>query len=667
MLLLLLSLPAEACGPYFDHPRLSWVGREMLSAPRSSFDDDIRVLANETSVPDHLVPRRVRTSEGDAIDLRAAGVDEELVQAYLSARLAEEPAPDGVPLEFALYQEAVLDLRAFDLHAAEAGFLELLALPADERHYRSTWAAYMLPMARPEDAEDALRRQDYQRVRELAEDGFEDTLGLAVASLRQEGAYTGPAESLSSCLQYRAAGGVRFCSDLHYLTARTLAEDREAAAADPLVAQAVSAFLTAHPDEPLAGAWLETADELAGADRLAWAAYQRADFEAAAEWASRAPDAPMSHWMLAKLAVRSGDLEAAVEELSQVTAGPVPEHTSCPHHGHDTLKAAHIELGILLVATERYDEALLAFLDGGDWLDAAWVGERLLTTDELLVLVERNFPRRTRQHLEYDHAPVHDLLGGEDLPDSKVAASMRHLLARRLARDGRWSEAIGYFPYDTQYSARQVLWGLRRGGDEELSDAERGRALWSTAFRIKQDGFELLATEMEPDFRVLRGWYSGPYTAELRADETAEDPYWLDADEILSSRIVVPTADELERAEASGPPLDRRYHWVWTAFELAERGTDWMDPSDPELPQALCTAGKWQRQRDPAGGERLLRRLDTLNGEIDRSWWLPSDSLGECRPPTSSEDPAGCSSVPIGVSWLLGLWLVSRRRSVPGR
>ena len=661
MLLLLLSSPADACGPYFDHPRLSWVGREMLSAPVSSFDDDIRLLANATEVP--WVAQRVRTTEGDALDLRAAGADEDLVEAWLEARRLDEPAPAGVPLEFELYQRAVLDLRAYDLAAAEAGFEAILALPSEERRYRGVWAAYMLPMARPEDASDAVRAADYARVREL--EGV-DTLGLRAASYRQEAVYAEPARALTACIEYRAAGGTRFCQDLHAYAEQALAEDRHAAAADPIAARAISAYLTAHPDR--ADVWLDTADELAGSDRLAWAAYQRADVERAAAWADRS-DEPMARWIEAKLAVREGDLDAAVSAMEQASAGllvEAPENAWCPHHGHDPVKAAHIELGILLVTVERYDEAVLAFLDGGDWLDAAWVSERLLTPDELLVLVERNWPRTTRQHLAYEHAPVHDLLDGEDLPDTKVAASMRHLLARRLAREGRWAEAIPYFPYDQQYAARQVLWDLRRGDDEELSDTQRGEALWAAAFRIKQDGFELVATEMEPDFRVLRGWYSGPYTAELRAEfPPDEDPYWLDEDEILATRQLVPTADERERAAASGPPLDRRYHWVWDAFDVAERGAALLPDDHADLPMALCTAGKWQRWRDPAAGERLLRRLDTLDAAVDRTWWLPGDSLGECQPPTRDE-PAGCTHGPplgagAGLAAFTALWIRRRR------
>ena len=57
------------------------------------------------------------------IDALATTPEDRSFSGIVDARLAEEPAPDGVPLEFALYQQAVLDLRAYDLAAAERGGL----------------------------------------------------------------------------------------------------------------------------------------------------------------------------------------------------------------------------------------------------------------------------------------------------------------------------------------------------------------------------------------------------------------------------------------------------------------------------------------------------------------------------------------------------------------
>jgi tetratricopeptide (TPR) repeat protein len=556
--------PVRACGPYFDNPRLSWVGREMLGAPRSSFDDDVRVLANLASVPEGVTARRVRTVEGDAQDLEAAMGSAERVPAYLAAREAIQPAPSGVPEEFRLYQEGVIELRAGRIEAAQERFEALLELPPERRHYRSTWAAYMLPHTRDD---DALAAEDYARVRELAAQGYGDSLGLALASLRLQAAHLDAAPALEGCLIYRAAGGTAACGDLHVLTERALEhEDLGPALERPLVAEAVASLLTSHPrsmDEQ-ALRWLEAAERrsesVAGADRLAWAAYQRGQFEAAGRWAERAGEQPMARWMQAKLALREGDVEAAAEHLRATTElfpGPrselfadYPANTSCPHHSSHPVRAAQIELGILLVALDRPVEALQAFLLGGDWLDAAWVAERLLSTEELVEFVDRWFPGRPQLFLPEDQGPVHDLLDGQDLPQARIPASMRHLLARRLAREGRWSEALPYFSGEQSWDAERVSSSLARGQDLSLGDDARGTAKWEAAFLMKQEGWELLATELEPDFRVLRGWYQGADTRTRRSSDLEEDR-WLSEDELLARRLLRPSPAELARLEAS--------------------------------------------------------------------------------------------------------------------
>ena len=388
----------------------------------------------------------------------------------------------------------------------------------------------------------------------------------------------------------------------------------------------------------------------------------------------------MSRWMLSKLALREGDLDAAVEHLQAATElFPSPEaalfadypvNASCPHHDHHPVKAAHIELGILLVAVDRPSEALQAFLQGGDWLDAAWVAERLLSTQELIEFVERWFPERQPTSLNGNHGAVHDLLDGQDLPASQVPASTRHLLARRLAREGRWPEALPYFPLEVSWDASRVAEGLRRGEDPSLSEDERGTAKWEAAFRMKQSGWELLATEMEPDFRVLRGWYQGADTRGLRLGEPDEEPAsWLTEDEVLAQRVLHPSAAERSRLEAHGPPNEHRYHFVWTAHDLAWEAVNLMADDNPALEQALCTGGAWQRNRDPASAQRFLDQLQTRRPEsaLARGRFEPLTEEGLCAVVSPPERAGGCASGPRSAGWLAlllaGLGVVLRRHA----
>ncbi len=94
--------------------------------------------------------------------------------------------PEGLPGEFADY-----------LHGAAAGYQHgrdnarkawsgLLARPAGERRYRSTWAAFMLGKSwlHVNDEEAA---KWFVRTRELAREGCRDSLGLAASSYGWQG------------------------------------------------------------------------------------------------------------------------------------------------------------------------------------------------------------------------------------------------------------------------------------------------------------------------------------------------------------------------------------------------------------------------------------------------------------------------------------------------
>ncbi|HVR10993.1 MAG TPA: hypothetical protein VMW75_23320, partial [Thermoanaerobaculia bacterium] len=119
-------------------------------------------------------------------DLNPAGAE---VPALPRPAPAAEPVlPPDLPVEFAEYLRGAFAYRCGELPAAAGHWRRLLALPERERHYRSTWAAFML-------GRTALRRSPpdleaaagwFHRTRELAVGGFADSLDLAVASLGWE-------------------------------------------------------------------------------------------------------------------------------------------------------------------------------------------------------------------------------------------------------------------------------------------------------------------------------------------------------------------------------------------------------------------------------------------------------------------------------------------------
>jgi|GEM_PF-3049378 len=100
----------------------------------------------------------------------------------------ELAVPEGLPVEFAAYLEGALAYRRGDLAAARDHWQRLLALPEAARHYRSTWAAFMLGRValRQQPPAPAAAARWFRQTRELAARGFADSLGLAVLSLGWE-------------------------------------------------------------------------------------------------------------------------------------------------------------------------------------------------------------------------------------------------------------------------------------------------------------------------------------------------------------------------------------------------------------------------------------------------------------------------------------------------
>lgn len=691
MLLLALSTSASACGPYFDHPRLSWVGRYMLDAPTSTFSADLRHLTRHIEPPPGVRARLKTTAQGEAEDLTAAmpGADEATLTAWL-ASARDDLDLDPYPAEFQHYIRGVRALHAEDAAAAAEHWEAVLALPASERSYRATWAAFMLPATRADDADAMLA--DYQRVIDLTAEGAVDTLGLAAASLRHRadllaGQERWP-EAIAACAQYRAAGGQKFCTGLrHWAAAAIAADDLTALLEDPLAAEVIGLHLTTGR---AAGAdrWLSAAESAAatvpGADRLAWASYQLGDFEAAQRWIDRSEeDDAMAWWMSAKLALRRGALDEAITALEHTVSllpapgdelfADFPRQITCGHGGDTPAKSARIELGITLVAADRYEEALTAFLSAGDWLDAAWVAERLLTTEALQQYVDHWFPDDRRNWWPPNHAVV-NLLDGEDLPLAQVPASMRHLLARRLAREGRWHDAVPYYSdWDGQHQARQMIKHLAAGQDATLSDTERGEALWEAASTLKYRGWQLVSTEMEPDFRVLEGWYEMPSTTHSRLSPDTDAPA---EEELQAHRALAPSPEQLARLSDSGP--DQRYHFVWTAQDLAWEAVQRLPGDHPDFLQAGCTAGTWTRWRDPQAADRFWKLMydkarHTPEGAALFSQWgwfrtLNEDGRCDLPEPAPVEESAGCSAAPVSAFSLLALLAAAgRRRRVPSR
>lgn len=103
-------------------------------------------------------------------------------------RFTALPVPEGqgIPREFSQYLKGAVLWYQGQTNPAVKAWQALLNLPADQRQYRSTWAAFMLGKAMLKQGEQAQAIAWFQEVRSLAGCGFRDSLGLAASSLGWE-------------------------------------------------------------------------------------------------------------------------------------------------------------------------------------------------------------------------------------------------------------------------------------------------------------------------------------------------------------------------------------------------------------------------------------------------------------------------------------------------
>ena len=226
---LVAAIPVLACGPWFPNRLLDGGDAAVLVAPYADFSRELVRMQLVTTK--YLAKPRVsdqsyaeQSIKADLADLRVAfrkaGVDPQVRsdifkryeqerkkvrpnahseedttdQAGTSGNPAESTGtpqkseaiiPAGLPREFTDYFRGAIAWAEGDTNSAIAAWEVLLQRPAKDRPFKSTWAAFMLGKAVRETNPDQAR--DYFRqVRSLVQDGFSDSLGLAVASLGWE-------------------------------------------------------------------------------------------------------------------------------------------------------------------------------------------------------------------------------------------------------------------------------------------------------------------------------------------------------------------------------------------------------------------------------------------------------------------------------------------------
>ncbi|MCX7354976.1 MAG: hypothetical protein NTY59_09130 [Alphaproteobacteria bacterium] len=526
----------------------------------------------------------------------------------------------GLPLGVLNYIAGAVEFRAGRLDVAARYFDAVMRLHAEQRQIRAVAATFMQARIKARKGDWPAARKAYQSVREIARGGAPDPMGLAVASFGDEAqidlieaglvkpAWAPPVKVANEAGRVAiVANAIRLYAEqsarnstfalwslrdvASLLASEKNAGDLSQYAANPVIRRLLVANFIARNEAYYWDDEVET-KERAGAlrvvnailaipdlpagedlDRLASLLYQLGLYEDAEKLTATA-ETPLGLWVRAKLAMRRGDRAAAIRDWTAAVAGiDSTEERDVPYDGaKDRVRG---ELAVVRLSEGEYRDSLRLLLPTAYWGDVVHVAERVLTVDELKAFV--------------DALP----------PDS--AEELRALLARRLTRDGRVSEALPYFRTKPSKDgrtdaddARAFLAAVEDGRpgwpfDWPWQKVSRAEALFRVATLARNRGMELMGTEGLPDEAALGGAYSSGIG---QPD--------LSGAVIYEGSLLGP--DEANRFIASAPKPDVRFHYRVIATDRALEAADLLPERSQAYAATLCWAARFAA--DSSGEDR---------------------------------------------------------------
>ena len=370
LLCLTLSLPLGsvlACGPDFPMRLLDNRGQTLSELPEGNFNFEVSRLGGSIAGLKNIAPatgnqdysygeEAGQPSPRDLAEQVGLSVEQQaLVKQLRSVADARQVEVDGkaLPPELMFYLAGAAAFNAADYALAAEYFHKVLALPADQRPLRSTWAAYSLgralfAMNSQVDTVPSLLAQSqlaFEQTRQLSIDGFSDPLELGVASLGEEARVVRAAGDWNRAIELYATqnrhGSPVGYSSLKQLVAE-LAAMPETSLAQLLQGKPVQQLVTASLISRLGWSFGEqppnelklikllqnsTRGTLENADRLAAVNYQQGDYASAKAFLEHAGDGGLAWWLRAKLALRDGDKVAATAAYAKA-AQAFPQNES---------------------------------------------------------------------------------------------------------------------------------------------------------------------------------------------------------------------------------------------------------------------------------------------------------------------------------------------------
>jgi hypothetical protein len=493
-------------------------------------------------------------------------------------------------------------------------------------------------------------------------------------------------------VEQAAHGSTSGLASLHYIANWLLSDDARVAKTidDPLVQRLLVAFALARvgdiaPDDPASGSYFgpdqstgrtgyndvargaqgvkpnrmlqslvaalqkRGIDHAADADRLAALAYRVGRYDLAQALIDKQSSA-LSSWVRAKLALRRGDMAGAANAYAEAAKAFPQTDASLEPASAALLKA---EQGVLTLSRGQYVEALdqlytaAASVDTdstkrsvyGDYTgDAFYVAERVITTDELKNYVDAHVPATSAaMSIDFAAMTAEQRENWVRQHPKNLADRLRQLLARRLVREERVTEALPYFPDDNdpRYIERRtdengkttfVAWRMRQSAREygaALDDAHhawrsvtRAQAWYKAATLARQRGMEIMGYEQAPDFAEFGGMLSfgmgrgtivsgisQGYIALNKAPVVADTPQARAIAEVPGPFV---TDEERKRYAASESVPNRRYHYRALAADDIMLSADLLPARSQAFAAVLCQGAGFIINDD--GVDKLYRR-----------------------------------------------------------
>ena len=351
---------------------------------------------------------------------------------------------------------------------------------------------------------------------------------------------------------------------------------------------------------------------------LGWISYNAGDYKGAAHWLELSKaDTAAALWLKAKLQLRAGKFADATNTMARAVEimKTSPAYTS--HEGEEWAtedlfakgeywgfaSRASGDLGGLRLARGDFVQALDVLFRGQLWEDAAFVAERVLTTNELKQYVDA---------LPTTEPPKE----GED-----YNKKLRYLLGRRLVREDRYADAEQYLPQPYDKVLEKYVKALKDGANEKLSKTERAHALFTAAWLARYDGMELMGTEGAPDAFAESGSFEMPDLAKERRsgayhtiayDKEGKASYDENGNPKMKSvpAVLKASAKEIQRLNTNKISPDIRFHYRLIAGALAMKAAALLPDNSEELADIVNQAGMWVKDRDEKVANRYYQVID---------------------------------------------------------